>query len=73
LGVILTGMGHDGTQGLRVIKERGGYVLGQDEASSVVYGMPRAAAVAGLVDRVVALDAVPRTLCELTGTAYVPI
>jgi len=73
LGVILTGMGHDGVQGLRVLKERGGYVLGQDEASSVVYGMPRAAAVAGLVDRVVALDAVSRTLCELTGTVYAPV
>jgi two-component system chemotaxis response regulator CheB len=73
LGVILTGMGHDGVQGLRVLKERGGYVVGQDEASSVVYGMPRAAAVAGLVDRVVALDAVGRTLCELTGTAYAPV
>ncbi len=72
LGVILTGMGHDGVQGLRVLKERGGYVLGQDEASSVVYGMPRAAAVAGLVDRVVPLDAVSRTLCELTGTVYAP-
>jgi two-component system chemotaxis response regulator CheB len=73
LGVILTGMGHDGVQGLRVLKDRGGYVLGQDEASSVVYGMPRAAAMAGLVDRVVALDAVGRTLCELTGTAYAPV
>ena len=72
LGVILTGMGHDGVTGLRVLKECGGYVLGQDEASSVVYGMPRAAAVAGLVDRVVPLDAVGRTLCELTGTAYAP-
>jgi two-component system chemotaxis response regulator CheB len=67
LGVILTGMGHDGVEGLRVIKERGGYVVGQDEASSVVYGMPRAAAAAGLVDRVVPLDAVARTLCELAG------
>jgi len=73
LGVILTGMGHDGVQGLRVIKDRGGYVLGQDEASSVVYGMPRAAAVAGLVDRVVALDGVTRALCELTGTLYAPV
>jgi two-component system chemotaxis response regulator CheB len=73
LGVILTGMGHDGVAGLKVIKERGGYVVGQDEASCVVYGMPRAAAVAGLVDRVVALDAVSRTLCELTGTAYASI
>jgi two-component system, chemotaxis family, protein-glutamate methylesterase/glutaminase len=73
LGVILTGMGHDGVQGLRVLKERGGYVVGQDEASSVVYGMPRAAAAAGLVDRVVPLDAVSRTLCELTGTPYAPV
>jgi two-component system chemotaxis response regulator CheB len=72
LGVILTGMGHDGVHGLRVIKERGGYVLGQDEATSVVYGMPRAAAAAGLVDRVIALTAVSRALCELTGTAYAP-
>ena len=70
LGVILTGMGHDGVQGLRVLKERGGYVLGQDEATSVVYGMPRAAAAAGLVDRVVPLQAVARALCELTGTPY---
>ena len=67
LGVILTGMGHDGVAGLQVIKERGGYVLGQDEASSVVYGMPRAAAAAGLVDRVVSLDVVARALCELAG------
>ena len=73
LGVILTGMGHDGVAGLRIIKDRGGYVLGQDEATSVVYGMPRAAAAAGLVDRVVPLDAVGRTLCELTGTAYIPV
>ena len=73
LGVILTGMGHDGVAGLKIIKDRGGFVVGQDEASCVVYGMPRAAAVAGLVDRVVALDAVSRTLCELTGTAYAQI
>jgi two-component system chemotaxis response regulator CheB len=69
LGVILTGMGHDGVDGLRVIKDKGGYVIGQDEGSSVVYGMPRAAAVAGLVDRVVSLADVARTLCELTGTS----
>ncbi len=67
LGVILTGMGHDGVRGLQAVKARGGYVLGQDEASSVVYGMPRAAAAAGLVDRVVALDGVARALCELAG------
>ena len=72
LGVILTGMGQDGVAGLAAVKARGGYVLGQDEASSVVYGMPRAAAAAGLVDRVVPLNGVARALCELTGTAYVP-
>ncbi|HEX3467969.1 MAG TPA: chemotaxis response regulator protein-glutamate methylesterase [Candidatus Elarobacter sp.] len=72
LGVILTGMGQDGVAGLRAIKDRGGYVLGQDEASSVVYGMPRAAAAAGLVDRVLPLNGVARALCELTGAAYAP-
>ena len=71
LGVILTGMGHDGVAGLSVIKKLGGYVLGQDEASAVVYGMPRAAAAAGLVDRVVALDDVARVLCDLTNTPYI--
>jgi two-component system chemotaxis response regulator CheB len=70
LGVILTGMGHDGVAGLAVIKKNGGYVIGQDEASSVVYGMPRAAAVAGLVDRVVSLGDVARALCEAAGAAY---
>ncbi len=72
LGVILTGMGHDGVAGLRAMKARGGYVLAQDEASSVVYGMPRAAVAAGLVDRVLPLGGVARALCELTGTAYTP-
>jgi len=72
LGVILTGMGYDGVSGLKEIKARGGYVLGQDEATSVVYGMPRAAAAAGLVDRVVPLQAVPRALCELAGVEYGP-
>jgi len=70
LGVILTGMGHDGVDGLKVIKAAHGFIIGQDEATSVVYGMPRAAAAAGLVDRVVGLESVARTLCELTGTAY---
>ncbi|MEO6913783.1 MAG: chemotaxis response regulator protein-glutamate methylesterase [Candidatus Baltobacteraceae bacterium] len=70
LGVILTGMGQDGVAGLRELKTRGGYVVGQDEASSVVYGMPRAASVAGLVDRVAALDDIPPLLCELTNTSF---
>jgi two-component system, chemotaxis family, protein-glutamate methylesterase/glutaminase len=66
IGVILTGMGQDGVKGLRKLKSRGGYVVGQDEATCVVYGMPRAAALAGLVDRVAPLDEIPQVLFDLT-------
>ena len=48
LAVIMTGMGHDGLAGCRVIDAAGGTVLAQDEASSVVWGMPGAVAKAGL-------------------------
>jgi two-component system, chemotaxis family, protein-glutamate methylesterase/glutaminase len=67
LGVILTGMGQDGVRGLHKLKSLGGYVVGQDEATSVVYGMPRAAAKAGLVDRVAPLDDIAGVLVELTS------
>lgn len=67
LAVLLTGMGRDGVEGLRVVRASGGYAIGQDEASCVVYGMPRAAAEAGLIDRVCTLDDLPRLLCSLTG------
>jgi two-component system chemotaxis response regulator CheB len=70
LAVILTGMGRDGVIGLRKVKECGGFVIGQDAASSVVYGMPRAAALAGLVDRVLPIDRIAAALCELTNTAF---
>ncbi len=66
IGVILTGMGQDGVKGLRKLKSRGGYIVGQDEATCVVYGMPRAAALAGLVDRVAPLDEIPQVLSDLT-------
>lgn len=56
LGVILTGIGHDGTQGLLEMKQKGSPTLGQDEASSVVYGMPRSAFESGAVDMQVPLD-----------------
>jgi two-component system, chemotaxis family, protein-glutamate methylesterase/glutaminase len=69
IGVILTGMGNDGVRGLRELKERGGYVVGQDEATCVVYGMPRAAAKEGLVDREVPLDEISPILVSLAGVA----
>ena len=56
LGVILTGMGQDGLRGCQYIKEAGGQVLAQDEASSVVWGMPGFVAKAGLADKVMPLD-----------------
>ncbi|MBR5913763.1 MAG: chemotaxis protein CheB [Selenomonadaceae bacterium] len=56
LGVILTGIGHDGTEGLLEMKQKGSPTLGQDEATSVVYGMPKAAFNAGAVDMQIPLD-----------------
>ncbi|MEL7564393.1 MAG: chemotaxis response regulator protein-glutamate methylesterase [Dehalobacterium sp.] len=53
LGVILTGMGNDGVQGLTALKRRGGRVLAESESSCVVFGMPKAAIDAGIVDQVV--------------------
>ncbi len=67
LAVLLTGMGRDGVEGLRVVRASGGYAVGQDEASCVVYGMPRAAVEAGLIDRVCTLADLPQVLCSLTG------
>lgn len=57
LAVILTGMGQDGLRGCQDIRSAGGRVLVQDEASSVVWGMPGAVATAGLADRVMPLHA----------------
>src|SRR5206468_5301959 len=50
VAVILTGMGEDGVAGLRAVRQAGGRVVAQDEKTSVVYGMPRAAVSAGVVD-----------------------
>jgi two-component system chemotaxis response regulator CheB len=58
MAVILTGMGNDGTLGLRLLKRRGCYVIAQDEASCVVFGMPKAAIDAGVVDAVLPIDAI---------------
>ncbi len=58
LGVILTGMGEDGKTGCAAIRQAGGQVFAQDEASSVVWGMPGAVARANLADKLVPIDAV---------------
>ena len=54
--VIMTGMGSDGTKGLQILKQKGTLIIGQNEASCVVYGMPKAPAELGLIDVVVPLD-----------------
>ncbi len=66
LAVILTGMGDDGVAGLRDVHRARGTVLAQDEKSSVIYGMPREAVRAGVVDEVVSLQNLPGRLVELT-------
>lgn len=58
IGVILTGMGHDGLEGMKAIKAANGRTVAQDEASSVVYGMPKAVVEAGCADKVVSLSKV---------------
>ena len=58
IGVILTGMGHDGLEGMRAIKAAKGRTVAQDEASSVVYGMPKAVVEAGCAEKVVSLSKV---------------
>ncbi len=63
--VIMTGMGSDGTKGLEVLKQKGTIVIGQDQASCVVYGMPKAPAEKGLIDMVVPLD---RIAAEIVKT-----
>ncbi len=66
-GVILTGMGRDGAEGLKTLKKAGGHTIAQDEATSAVYGMPRAAIETGAVDQVLPLDDIARALMELVG------
>lgn len=56
LGVILTGMGSDGMEGVKVLKQKGGRALAQSDASCVVYGMPKAIVDAGLADEIVDIE-----------------
>ncbi len=65
LAVILTGMGADGREGCRTLKQGGSQVWSQDEASCVVYGMPEAVAEANLSDRVLSLNEVGPALAQL--------
>ncbi len=65
LGVILTGMGNDGLEGLRVVKAKGGCVFAQNEESCVVYGMPRSVVEANLADKVIHIDKMAQEIVNL--------
>ncbi|HLV88673.1 MAG TPA: chemotaxis response regulator protein-glutamate methylesterase [Candidatus Sulfotelmatobacter sp.] len=68
LGIILSGMGSDGAEGMKSIYQAGGLTIGQDEASCVVYGMPRACAELGVLHRSVPLPLISAQI--LTATQY---
>jgi two-component system chemotaxis response regulator CheB len=71
IAVVLSGTGADGAEGVRAIKQRGGTVIVQDEASAAFFGMPGAAIHTGMADRILPLGSIAAALEELTagGTA----
>lgn len=67
VGVMLTGMGADGATGMAQMKSAGAFNIGQDEESSIVYGMPKAAFESGGVSKVASLRDIPRLILEAAG------
>ncbi|MGA2537233.1 MAG: chemotaxis response regulator protein-glutamate methylesterase [Terracidiphilus sp.] len=70
LAVVLTGMGSDGLLGSRIIREHGGSVLAQDQASSIVWGMPGAVTNAGLAQRVLALNGIAPEILRIVSRTH---
>lgn len=74
VGVILTGMGADGAEGLLAMRQAGAHTLAQDEASCVVYGMPKEAVKMGAVEQIVPLNMMAEKICEqLARKESVPV
>lgn len=67
VAVVLTGMGSDGAAGVERVKDSGGMVVAQDEATSAVFGMPKRAIETGCVDTVAPLDSIPRAVVQCVG------
>ena len=70
LGIVLTGIGTDGCQGARAILDHGGSVIAQDKASSVVYGMPKTVAEAGLCEAIVPIGEMANSVARRCGLRY---
>ena len=66
MGIVMTGMGTDGARGMEAIYRQGGLTLGQDEASCIVYGMPRACAELGILRAVVPLAQICQHILQAT-------
>jgi two-component system chemotaxis response regulator CheB len=67
-GCLLTGMGRDGASGLLAIRRSGGFTIAQDEATSVVYGMPREAVLLGAAEQVLPLGEIGPSLNALSAS-----
>ena len=67
LGVILTGMGNDGFKGMQLLKSKGGLTIAQDEATSTLYGMPRACVEGGVADEVLPLGQIGFEISKFMG------
>ena len=72
IGVLMTGMGDDGARGLLEMREAGAATLAQDEASCVVFGMPREAIARGAAEEVVALDRIPAAILRRAARPGAP-
>jgi two-component system, chemotaxis family, protein-glutamate methylesterase/glutaminase len=67
IGIVMTGMGQDGADGLLAMRNAGALTLGQNEASCVIYGMPRAANLRGAVQKEISLSALPKSILRACG------
>ncbi len=72
IGVILTGMGSDGVSGIKAIKSSGGTTIAQDEKTSIVFGMPKAAIDAGCIEKILSLEEISGCLLRLVSSVRDP-
>jgi len=70
IGVILTGMGHDGSKGMKAIKQHNGYTIAEDQSTTVVFGMPKSAIELGIIDKVVPLPGIATEIVRRLQTKH---